>query len=138
MERSIYGPFKGDCVEKGGKFPGYKRKLSRLELFNLSKSFEQVPVTKGRALAVHTPLIFLSKSFAAAAELSRVLQSLTSVIRLARKVTANKKIHVHGAFCANQPLLCHLQHRGFSATDSATGSSRWIWFLLPHAEAATH
>lgn len=54
MERSIYGPFKGDFMGKGGKFPGYKRKLSRVELFNLSKSFE-VPVPSGRALAAHTP-----------------------------------------------------------------------------------
>lgn len=57
MEKSIYGLFKGDCVEKGGKFPGHKRKLSGVELFNLSKCFEQVPVTNGWALAVHTPSV---------------------------------------------------------------------------------
>lgn len=84
MEKSIYGPFKGDCVEKSGKFPGYKRKLSGVELFNLSKSSEQVPVTNGWALAVHTPSSLAERAdlpeqfFLLTAELSRVLRSLTS------------------------------------------------------------
>lgn len=47
MEKGIYGPFKGGCKEKGGKFPGYKSKLSGPEFSKLCKSFEHLaPVTK--------------------------------------------------------------------------------------------
>lgn len=42
MEKGIYGPFKGDCKEKGGKFPAYKRKLSGVELPKLCKSSERL------------------------------------------------------------------------------------------------
>lgn len=71
MEKGIYGLFKGGCKEKGGKLPGYKRKLSGVELSKLCKSFERlVPVTKlmgtGCSHAYSGPEepIFPSKSFA--------------------------------------------------------------------------
>jgi len=67
----IYGPFQGGYKEKGGKFPGYRRKLSGIELSKLRRSFERlVPVTKllgtgcSRAFPGSEELLFPSKPFA--------------------------------------------------------------------------